>query len=59
LIKGKILRNSMPLRGIIAWQRISEAKVNTIVRFDYMGHEQTGGKGLIYLIDGIWRGESW
>jgi hypothetical protein len=26
---------------------------------DYMGHEQTGGKGLIYIIDGIWAGESW
>ncbi len=26
---------------------------------DYMGHEQTGGKGLIYIIDGIWGGESW
>jgi hypothetical protein len=26
---------------------------------DYMGHEQTGGKALIYIIDGIWAGESW
>ncbi|MBN2699677.1 MAG: DUF362 domain-containing protein [Bacteroidales bacterium] len=26
---------------------------------DYMGHGQTGGKGLIYIIDGIWGGESW
>jgi hypothetical protein len=26
---------------------------------DYMGHEQTGGKGLIYIIDAIWAGESW
>lgn len=26
---------------------------------DYMGHEETGGKGLIYIIDGIWAGESW
>jgi len=26
---------------------------------DYMGHEQTGGKALIYIIDGIWGGESW
>lgn len=26
---------------------------------DYMGHEQTGGKGLIYIIDGLWGGESW
>ncbi len=26
---------------------------------DYMGHEQTGGKGLIYIVDGIWGGESW
>ena len=26
---------------------------------DYMGHEQTGGKGLIYIVDGIWAGESW
>jgi hypothetical protein len=26
---------------------------------DYMGHEDTGGKGLIYIIDGIWAGESW
>ena len=26
---------------------------------DYMGHEQTGGKGLIYIIDAIWAGEGW
>ena len=26
---------------------------------DYMGHEQTGGKALIYIIDGIWAGQSW
>ncbi|HSO87810.1 MAG TPA: DUF362 domain-containing protein [Draconibacterium sp.] len=26
---------------------------------DYMGHKQTGGKGLIYIIDGLWGGESW
>jgi len=26
---------------------------------DYMGHEQTGGKALIYIIDGLWGGESW
>ena len=26
---------------------------------DYMGHKQTGGKGLIYIVDGIWGGESW
>jgi len=26
---------------------------------DYMSHEQTGGKGLIYIIDGLWGGESW
>ena len=26
---------------------------------DYMGHEQHHGKGLIYIIDGIWAGESW
>jgi hypothetical protein len=26
---------------------------------DYLGHEQTGGKALIYIIDGIWGGESW
>ncbi len=26
---------------------------------DYMGHEQTGGKGLLYIIDGIWGGEDW
>ncbi|MCK5465754.1 MAG: DUF362 domain-containing protein, partial [Bacteroidales bacterium] len=26
---------------------------------DYMGHEQTGGKGLLYIVDGIWAGEDW
>ena len=26
---------------------------------DLMGHEQTGGKGLLYIIDGIWAGEDW
>lgn len=26
---------------------------------DYMGHKDTGGKALIYIIDGIWAGESW
>lgn len=26
---------------------------------DYMGHEETGGKGLLYIIDGIWAGEGW
>ena len=26
---------------------------------DYMGHSETGGKGLLYLVDGIWAGESW
>ncbi|MFO7668522.1 MAG: DUF362 domain-containing protein [Bacteroidales bacterium] len=26
---------------------------------DYMGHEQTGGKGLIYIVDGLWAGLSW
>ena len=26
---------------------------------DYMSHEDTGGKGLIYIIDGIWGGENW
>ncbi len=26
---------------------------------DYMGHKDTGGKGLIYIIDGIWGGENW
>ena len=26
---------------------------------DYMGHEETGGKSLLYIIDGIWGGESW
>ena len=26
---------------------------------DYMGHEETGGKGLIYIVDGIWGGEDW
>jgi len=26
---------------------------------DYMSHESTGGKGLIYIIDGIWGGQSW
>ncbi len=26
---------------------------------DYMGHKDTGGKGLIYIVDGLWGGESW
>jgi hypothetical protein len=26
---------------------------------DYMGHEQTHGKGLLYIVDGIWGGVSW
>ncbi|MBN2521066.1 MAG: DUF362 domain-containing protein [Bacteroidales bacterium] len=26
---------------------------------DYMGHKETGGKTLIYIIDGIWGGENW
>jgi hypothetical protein len=26
---------------------------------DYMGHEQLGGKTLIYIIDGLWAGRSW
>ncbi len=26
---------------------------------DYMGHKQTGGKTLLYLIDGIWGGDNW
>ncbi len=26
---------------------------------DYMGHKDTGGKGLLYIVDGIWGGESW
>jgi hypothetical protein len=26
---------------------------------DYMGHAETGGKGLIYIIDGLWGGENW
>jgi len=26
---------------------------------DYMGHEETGGKGLIYIVDGIWAGVDW
>jgi hypothetical protein len=26
---------------------------------DYMGHKETGGKGLIYIIDGLWAGEGW
>ncbi len=26
---------------------------------DFMGHEQTGGKGLLYIVDGIWAGEDW
>lgn len=26
---------------------------------DYMGHEEIGGKTLIYIIDGLWAGRSW
>jgi hypothetical protein len=26
---------------------------------DYMGHEQLGGKTLLYLVDGIWAGRNW
>ncbi len=26
---------------------------------DYMGHEELGGKTLIYIVDGLWAGRSW
>ena len=26
---------------------------------DYMGHEQLGGKTLIYIVDGLWAGRDW
>jgi len=26
---------------------------------DYLGHEETAGKAVIYIIDGIWGGEGW
>jgi hypothetical protein len=26
---------------------------------DYMGHEQLGGKTLVYIVDGIWAGRNW
>jgi hypothetical protein len=26
---------------------------------DYMGHEQLGGKTLLYIVDGIWAGKNW
>lgn len=26
---------------------------------DYMGHEEIGGKTLLYIIDGLWAGRSW
>lgn len=26
---------------------------------DYMGHEQLGGKTLIYIVDGLWAGRNW
>lgn len=26
---------------------------------DYMGHEQLGGKTLIYIVDGLWAGKNW
>ncbi len=26
---------------------------------DYMGHEQLGGKTLLYLVDGLWAGHDW
>jgi hypothetical protein len=26
---------------------------------DYMGHEQLGGKTLLYIVDGLWAGRSW
>lgn len=26
---------------------------------DYMGHEELGGKTLLYIIDGLWAGKSW
>jgi len=26
---------------------------------DYMGHEQLGGKTLLYILDGIWAGRNW
>jgi len=41
------------LPGFVAGQK----KYRHLV--DFMGHEQTGGKGLLYIIDGIWGGELW
>lgn len=26
---------------------------------DYMGHEQLGGKTLLYIVDGLWAGKNW
>ncbi len=41
----------------LPWNSTGTGKYRHTV--DYMGHEQTGGKALIYIIDGIWGGESW
>ncbi len=41
----------------LPWESEGTGKYRHTV--DYLGHEQTGGKGLIYIIDGIWGGEDW
>ncbi len=41
----------------LPWENAGTRKYRHTV--DYMGHDQTGGKGLIYIVDGIWAGEDW
>ena len=50
-------QSAMPMHYSLPANNLGSGKYRHTV--DYMGHEQTGGKGLIYIVDGIWGGENW